>query len=68
MNASGKGDAHRRLFWELFALGELFYDTLDSVGVTKRTVGTYLPDWVDNAIVTTDHGTGQNPNRYIWNG
>jgi len=40
----------------------------DSVGITKRTVGTYLSDWADNGILTTDRGTGRDPNRYIWDG
>lgn len=40
----------------------------DNVGITRRTAGTYLRNWADNAIVTTDHGTGQDPNQYIWNG
>ena len=38
----------------------------DNVDVTKRSVGTYLRDWADNAILTTDRGTGRDPNRYIW--
>lgn len=40
----------------------------DRVGVTKRTVGTYVSDWADNGILTTDRGTGRDPNRYIWDG
>jgi len=40
----------------------------DNVDITKRTVGTYVSDWADNGILTTDRGTGRDPNRYIWDG